>query len=226
MKKLVLAAAIAATFASGAVQAEEIAPGVDLSFNVAVTTDYIFRGIEQADEGLAIQGGADLAFSNGVYVGTWLSSLKATEGNNVETDVYLGYAGEYEGVSYDVGVIDYIYQDDSTFNTWEAYVSVGYGPVSVKYSHSLTESFAAADEGTGYIEANADFEVGAGVGIGLHVGRTMLKEFDGDDKYDDITDYGITLSKSVAGVDFSLAVTDTNIDGDDAKVAFAISKSF
>ena len=221
MKKLVLAATIAATFASGAVQAEEIAPGHDLSFNVGITTDYIFRGVEQMDEGLAIQGGIDYAHSSGFYAGTWLSSLKNDA--SVETDVYLGYSGEIEGFSYDVGVIDYIYEDASVFNTWEAYVGVGYGPVGVKYSHTLTDYFGVDDsEGSGYIEANADFDIGAGFGIGLHVGHQMIDNHDDDD----YTDYGITLSKTVAGVDLSLSVTDTDMDDDDAKVAFAISKSF
>ena len=223
MKKLVLAAAIAATFATGAVQAAEIAPGVDLSFNVAATSNYIFRGIEQADEGLAIQGGADITHSSGLYLGTWMSSLKNAGDADVEADVYLGYSGEVEGISYDVGVIDYIYLDAAGGNTWEAYVGVGYGPVGIKYSHTLTDFFGVDDsKGSGYIEANADFDLGSGFGIGLHVGHQMVKNYDDDD----YTDYGITLSKSMSGVDFSLAVTDTDMDDDNAKVAFTISKSF
>lgn len=224
MKKLVLAAAIAATFASGAVQAEEIAPGHDLSFNVAVTTDYIFRGIEQANEGIALQGGADYTHSSGLYAGTWLSSLKDGDPADVEVDLYAGYSSELDnGISYDVGVIYYMYPDAKFEwgNTWEAYVGVGYGPFSAKVSRSIGDFFTSPDDAT-YYEAGADFDIGYGVGLGLHAG---YQDYD-ESGVDSVTDYGITLSKSVAGVDLSLAVTDTDIDGDDAKVAFTVAKSF
>lgn len=223
MKKLLLAVAITATFASGAVQAEEVAPGHDLSFNVAVTSDYIFRGIEQADEGIALQGGADYTHSSGLYAGTWLSSLKNGDPADVEVDLYGGYSGELDGgISYDVGAIYYMYPDAQVEwgNTWEVYVGAGYGPFSAKISRSIGDFFVYTDDGT-YYEAGADFDIGYGVGLGLHVGYQSIESSD-----DDYTDYGITLSKSYAGVDFSLSVTDTDNTGDDPKLAFTVAKSF
>ena len=42
----------------------------DISANVALVSDYRFRGISQSNENPAIQGGFDYAFENGFYVGT------------------------------------------------------------------------------------------------------------------------------------------------------------
>ncbi len=43
--------------------------------NVAVVSDYIFRGLTQTNGKPAIQGGFDYAHSSGFYAGTWLSNI-------------------------------------------------------------------------------------------------------------------------------------------------------
>ena len=66
MKKTLLAAAMLAT--SSAALAE-------ISANVTLASDYVFRGISQTDNQIAIQGGFDYAQDNGFYVGTWASNV-------------------------------------------------------------------------------------------------------------------------------------------------------
>lgn len=46
----------------------------ELSANVALTTDYIFRGFSQTEEGPAIQGGFDVTYKM-FYAGVWASNL-------------------------------------------------------------------------------------------------------------------------------------------------------
>jgi uncharacterized protein (TIGR02001 family) len=41
------------------------------SANVALTSDYVFRGVSQTDEDPAIQGGFDVSHDSGLYIGTW-----------------------------------------------------------------------------------------------------------------------------------------------------------
>ncbi len=75
-KKLItvsIAAALAAGMSATTVQARD---DIEISGNVALTTDYRFRGISQSDEEAAVQGGFDVAFEPGFYVGTWGSSCK------------------------------------------------------------------------------------------------------------------------------------------------------
>ena len=90
---------------SAAPAEEEPALGIpgDLSANVAIATDYYFRGLSQTDHGPAVQGGFDwsmgLTDMIGVYVGTWASNVNynvATAGGSVdggvlELDVYGGF---------------------------------------------------------------------------------------------------------------------------------------
>ena len=88
MKKTLLAAAMLAT--SSAAFAE-------ISGNVTLASDYVFRGISQTDNQIAIQGGLDYARDNGLYVGTWASSVDPTFFDNgrdpqIELDIYAGYA--------------------------------------------------------------------------------------------------------------------------------------
>ena len=71
LKKTVLSAALALAFLAGvAIEAH-----ADISANVALVSDYKFRGISQSNENPAIQGGFDYAFNNGFYVGTWGSTV-------------------------------------------------------------------------------------------------------------------------------------------------------
>lgn len=86
--------------------------GFEISGNVALTTEYRFRGVDLSGSDLAVQGGIDIAHDSGFYVGTWASSLdEETVGfGSTELDLYGGFGGSLgEGVSYDVGVIYYLY---------------------------------------------------------------------------------------------------------------------
>jgi uncharacterized protein (TIGR02001 family) len=94
-----------------------------LSANVALTTDYIFRGISQTSEGPAIQGGFD-ATCGLFYAGVWASSLdwgpafRGPDGDPVtwasmELDSYGGIRGKWGRFSYDLGVIYYAYPNST-----------------------------------------------------------------------------------------------------------------
>ena len=64
LKKVALAAALSSFPMTQAF-------GAEVSGNIALTTDYKFRGISQSDSAPSVQGGFDIAFDNGAYIGTW-----------------------------------------------------------------------------------------------------------------------------------------------------------
>ena len=74
LKKTLLSIAAAAVLIGSAslATAEE---SYSVSGNVALTSDYKFRGISQSDEDIAIQGGFDFEHESGFYLGTWGSSV-------------------------------------------------------------------------------------------------------------------------------------------------------
>ena len=115
---------------------------LEISGNVALVTDYRFRGISFSDGDPALQGGIDIAHSSGFYVGTWGSSISGgTQYGELELDVYGGWSGDItDGVTFDVGLLYYIYPTenelsealDAPTDYFEPYASIGtsLGPVS------------------------------------------------------------------------------------------------
>ncbi|MDO8701469.1 MAG: TorF family putative porin [Undibacterium sp.] len=221
MKKLLLCAAIAATFTTSFAFAEEAKPDNEVSFNIAGVSDYRYRGISQSRLKPALQGGADYVNNpSGFYAGTWLSSIKWTKdaggSGDVEVDLYAGKRGEIvKDVSYDVGVLAYVYPSNglgdlpgfANANTTEVYGQVGYGPAYMKYSHSVTNLFGFVDsKNSGYLDVGANIEVAPGYTLGLHYGHQSVK----NNKAYAYDDWKIGVTKEFFGVNFSLAAVGTN----------------
>ncbi len=116
--------------------------GPEFSANVALTTDYIFRGFSQTDEGPAIQGGMDMTW-NIFYVGVWGSNLDfGGDGNggdvaNIEIDVYAGITPKLGPVDLDFGVIYYAYPQAQDATAELDYVEFKAG-ASTALAESLT----------------------------------------------------------------------------------------
>ena len=142
MKTLAVAAAVAGVCAPFGAMAEDAAPPSYLpgtfTGNVALTSDYVFRGLSQTWNGPAIQGGMDWDTGTGFHFGFWGSSLNFKDGGqaSVETDLYGGYAGKIDNFTYDAGFIYYWYPGalgSLNYDLWEVYGKAGYdfGPAAV-----------------------------------------------------------------------------------------------
>jgi uncharacterized protein (TIGR02001 family) len=244
MKKTLIAAAVAAACAVPAFAQEAAAPAspYTLTANVGVVSDYLFRGISQTAGKPAIQGGVDLSHESGLYVGTWLSSISwisdgiqaAGSGDKkgsypTEIDVYAGFKNSFaQDFGYDVGVITYNYpgsgrQDDivSPF-TAEVYGALSWKFLSVKYSQAVSKNFvawgamdgSAKSKGSGYLELNANYDLGDGWGISGHVGHQKVKDYTSDTdpgKADaSYTDWNVGVTKDVGFGVVGLKYSDTN----------------
>ena len=73
LNKKLLTAAVTTALLAG-VSATSV-QAIEVSGNVALVSDYRFRGISQTGEDAAIQGGFDASFDTGLYIGTWASSV-------------------------------------------------------------------------------------------------------------------------------------------------------
>jgi uncharacterized protein (TIGR02001 family) len=130
-----IASGAAAAFAVFALAAPAFAGGMKdtpeprrctFSANAALTTDYVFRGMSQTQEGPAIQGGFD-ATCGMFYAGVWASSLDwgaAPKGGidntaaSIEMDWYGGVKFNTGKVAWDLGIIYYSYPNAaSNLNT-------------------------------------------------------------------------------------------------------------
>ena len=138
----VLALALASAIYSAPAAAQVVNPSdeveddrsgsLDFSANIAIASEYRFRGIDLSGGDPALQGGIDLAHGSGFYVGTWGSSLDDdTVGfGDLELDVYGGWSGQLsDALSIDIGAIGYLYPDagPGDFDYYEFYGSLGFG---------------------------------------------------------------------------------------------------
>ncbi len=55
--------------------------------NIALTTDYVFRGLSRSDSRVSVQGGLDLDFAitntASIYIGSWGSDVDIKKGDNI-----------------------------------------------------------------------------------------------------------------------------------------------
>lgn len=65
----------------------------DVSTNIAVVSNYLFRGVTQTDGSPAVQGGIDFEHASGFYAGTWASNVDFGDEISYELDLYAGFAG-------------------------------------------------------------------------------------------------------------------------------------
>jgi uncharacterized protein (TIGR02001 family) len=223
-KSIVLATAVASILTSGIAAAE-------LSANAAITSNYIWRGITQTDDGAAGQGGIDYGHDSGFYAGTWVSNvafpsqdtdptsptyLEVDSGAGYEMDVYAGFAGEAGGIGYDLGVITYQYPVTPNFNFTEVYVSGTFNILTVGIATTVDAASGNTggvfDEGDMYINGSLDFSAGKS-DVSVYAGSYA---FDNDGAVGvgevDYIHYGASIGKD----GFTFAVDKNDIDGDSA----------
>ena len=205
-------------FSSVPALAQEQPAEHQVSYNAAITSDYRYRGLSQTRLDPALQGGVDYVHGpTGLYVGTWLSTIKWTKDlggdGNIEWDIYGGKRGQLTAdLSYDVGGLYYYYPDNGLnprANTFELYGRLGFGPAYVKYSHATTNLFGTADsKRSGYLDVGADVDAGKGFIVNLHVGRQRVE----NNSAFSYTDYKLGVTKDFGVATLSLAWIKANTD--------------
>ena len=166
-----------------------------VSGNIGATSDYRFRGISQTQKSVALQGGIDYADKSGFYVGNWNSNVSSkmyTDSTGLESDLYAGFKKELvKGVTVDVGTYNYFYSQAankfaSTSNTHEVYLGVAAGPVSVKYSRSLSDYFGVKNsKDSQYFQADLAYPITKNLTADAHYGRTIVANH-ANSGYDDV----------------------------------------
>ena len=195
LKKTVLAASIVAASLAPAIAAAEV------SGTLGASSQYLWRG-QQLTDGAAVYGSVDYSHTSGLYAGAWASS----ETDDTEYDLYAGFGGEIEGLSYDISYIDYNYtagggmgveQDPLTPGTerasdgdfQEVHVGAGFAGLTAD------AFFGVGDAGKGSDEDYEDNYYAVGYSYDKYGASVGYYDFDADD-----SDY--------THLDVSYAVTD------------------
>lgn len=239
--KLLNSLILAAVAVPGVAMAADAAPAPLFTANVALVTDYLYRGISQTGGNPAIQGGFDYAHSSGFYAGVWGSSISWISdgglGSNagLELDTYFGFKNSFAtDFSYDVGFLRYNYPgkyvDPMPTNfakpdTNEIYGLIGWKWITLKYSDSLGDTFGVSNaSGTSYIDLSASYTLeGSGVTLGAHYGKQTYKGSSADSLKAGVsatgvstdptyTDYNVSVSKDFGGYVWGLKYSDTDAE--------------
>ncbi|MGD9982499.1 MAG: TorF family putative porin [Hyphomonadaceae bacterium] len=222
MKKLISLAVLATATGVGAAHAEGT-----VSANIALTSDYVFRGISLSDNGPAVQGGFDYE-SDLWYAGVWASNV--TEG--IEMDVYAGFTPTTGPVDWDLGAIGYFYpgadDDGAEFDYYE---------LKVGASHDVTDQFTAGAEiyyspenfaETGdalYWEINGTYQINDAFAVDAHYGNQNIEEPAGPGTEDDYNTWNIGATHAFHGFEIDLRYHDTDIDAGSDIEAYTYGES-
>ena len=217
MRTFFTAALLSAASVAGVAQAEPVVSG-----NVALTTDYQFRGISQSAENPAVQGGFD--YGNGIfYAGVWGSSIDFGTTGTTEVDAYFGVKPVIGPVTLDIGLIGYFYpgadDDASEWDFLELKAAGSFSPVDgmslgagLFYSPEFT--FGGGD--AIYMEANGSYAFNDTFGVSGAVGQQSVDvtEYfvDGNNLTDSYTTWNVGGTVSVHGFGLDLRYVDTDLD--------------
>lgn len=212
-----------------------VIPTTDHTFtaNVGLISNYLYRGISQTDNGMALQGGFDYAHASGFYAGLWGSNISWITGSgmttntgaaSLEVDTYFGFKNTFAtDFTYDVGFLRYNYPGNYSYtvasglvkaDTNEIYGAMGWKWLSAKYSYSLGNTFASPNaKGSGYLDLSASYPVEAlGATLGAHYGKQTFKGMNGVTPNAGLgySDYKLSATKDIGGYVFGLAYSKTN----------------
>ncbi|KAF1706711.1 TorF family putative porin [Pseudoxanthomonas sacheonensis] len=234
---IALAVALLATpFVSFAQEAE--APAAEeeasspFSATFAVTSDYVFRGVSQTDEGPAFQAGVTYSAPFGLYAGIWGSNVDfgdpdpaaGIRGPNYELDYFVGWNKDLSDAwNLDLGVTRYTYEDDSRFYgniNYNEYIAklTWSGPVTIGGILAYADDYGNADAEEIYSGLSASYDIGeSGFSLGASTGYTSIEAAD-DGGRSDYFDGSVTLSKSFGPATATVGYYDTfGSDADELK---------
>ena len=235
MKHFLNRTAALASLATGAIGtlAIGLAPAAsaqEFSGNVTIVSDYSFRGETQTGRDAAIQGGFDLGFDSGFYIGTWASNVNFgpySDGadptyTSMELDLYAGFGGAMsEASTWDVSIIRFEYPNEGAADYIEVALAFSFGDFSVGANYS-PEYLGEGGDTFLYPYVGYSFGLGESATLDVSVGQGL-----GDTG--DHLDYSIMLGAPVAGLDFGIGVVGTDIDdgspGNEGRLILSLSKS-
>lgn len=190
---------------------EEEESASPISWELAATSDYVFRGISQSDEKPAYQAGITYTAASGFYAGAWGSRVDFdTTDPKHEVDLFVGYAFDAgDAVNFDVMLNQYRYPSASDLNYLELYTTTTFFD-TYKVGINYTNDVWNTGEAGWYYSVGGEWSLPNDFSLGLSVGHST---FSHRIVADDYTDWGVTVGKSWGGLGLSLGYYGTDSHG-------------
>ena len=169
MRKIIALAALPLFFVSSgafAQDAEEEEPAAEweIDAEIGAFSDYRFRGISLSSKDPQVSAEISVAHESGLYAGVWASNVAINNGaDDVELDLYAGYAADMGGATLDVGAVYYLYPGNSDFNYVELLASVAFaagpGEITLGAAYAPSQSNIGSEDNT-YFYISGDMPIG------------------------------------------------------------------
>ena len=192
MKKAILSTAVVAALFAGTALAEEHLAELNVDTELALTTDYRFRGVSQTNEDPAVQGGMTLGLSSGIYAGVWASSMAS----GAELDYFAGLNVDFASVTLGAEYRYYDYTGDYAVDPDYEELSVTASAMGATLGVIYSDDYSGT--GAEYTRYGAAYNLPVGP-LMLHA-HAGLNDFDqpyfadGEDQY---MDYEVAASMNV-----------------------------
>ncbi len=196
-----------------------------VSTNIGVTSDYIWRGVSQSGKSASVSGGIDYADERGYYAGAWVGSLAEEAGS--ELDLYFGYGSD----QFELGYIWYRYPDNDDIEFGEIYGSFSYNALTAGLAYTVNNG--SANDDAQFAEGDIYYYLSVGADISDKQSWAFTL---GSYSYDNPAEDDSTLDDYLHGAvdfithsdmgDFSFTLTSTNAEDDEVRAVVPWGISF
>lgn len=223
-------------------QAADVGP-FELSTNVSLTTDLVFRGMSFTNEEPGLTGGFDIDHESGLYAKTWAANVNLLEDNTVEPDEranllvswYVGYTANFnDNLEYDIQAAYFAFPGAAKdlnydFPEYTAALTYTIQDSELGLAYSFARDFFLKSGNAHYYELNAlhTFTNAYDLEIGGRVGRQTVEDND-TVGFDDYNTYGVWLSYPIGDWTATLEYVTTDFENaeelnSDGKFVFTIA---
>ena len=183
----------------------------DVSLYVALTTDYVFRGVSYSNEQGAFQLGLDVSAENGLFGGIWASTVDIAIGTrirSVEVDYYLGYVQHFDSdwnLSFAVNRYTYPEDGNAHYNYTEVAAIVGIRD-RLWFEVDYTDSLFGSDKSAVNLETLTSWTLPASLSLTTGLGYFDISNIAGDAYWH----WQVGLSRPLGWADLDLRYHDTS----------------
>jgi uncharacterized protein (TIGR02001 family) len=199
----------------------------NFSWNLALTSDYVFRGVSQNARDPALQGGLDYAFGDtGFYVGAWGSNVDFGPGSpDIEIDTYVGWNTDMtDSLNLDIMLTRYNYygEDEVDFGAidYNELIGVLTWNEMIAFTAAYTNDYSNSGISSTYVNITGEWEVADSFNFTAGVGRSDFEDIDG------YTDWMLGINRDFGRVNAALNYYDTNVDLDGERLSDALVLTF
>lgn len=195
----------------------------DVSGNVTISSNYIWRGVTQTNDNSAISAGIVYHTDQGSYLGIWSSNINYANRPSYELNTYIGHKFDLEPATIDIAARNYYFpsggkysydfqpdkwkeEESSSFNEFHIGITRAGLNVGISYSNNYLDSGYSGY----YIELNSTHQVTDELSIKLHIGTQTSTAID-DIPEESVSDRSVTFKWR--NIFFTSSNLDDNRDG-------------